>query len=246
VNPREVKRYINAYTILTRIHTDLDRAVLLALQTVDFRHDWDQVDDALLAYADAFLDALRRQSSEPTALEDLDPQLVSLPDDFRQYVSPGQPGARLLATHDIERYLFNAQAAKSAQDPGLLRAIRVLGELRRKLRDAARTRPPSGDFLREIHKLVSQARSTTPPPTTSTLAALAQQDLERIASEVETQVSATGKGATGGAVDWGRVGPLVEAWEGLAQSVAKRLLRLNRVGNVQGGGPDIGQSSAVA
>jgi len=242
VNPREVKRYINGYTILTRIHADLDRAVLLALQTVDFRRDWDQVDDALLAYADAFLDALRRQSSEPTALEDLDPQLVSLPDDFREYVSPGRPGERLLATYDIERYLFNAQASRSTQDPGLLRAIRGVGELRRKLRDASRTKPASGDFLRELHKLVSQARSTTPPPSTSTLAALVQQDLERIASEVETQVSATAKEP----VDWDRLGPLVEGWETLAQNVAKRLLRLNRVGNVQSGGPDIGQSSAVA
>jgi hypothetical protein len=242
VNPREVKRYINAYTILTRIHTDLDRAVLLALQTVDFRHDWDPVDDALLAYADAFLDALRRQSSEPTALEDLDPTLVSLPDDFRQYVAPGQPGAPLLTIHDIERYLFNTQTSKTTQDPGLLRSIRVIGELRRKLRDGARTKPTDGDFLREIHKLVSQARSTTPPPTTSALAALAQQDLERIASEVETQVSTTGAGT----VDWDRVGPLIEGWETLAQGVAKRLLRLNRVGNVQSGASDIGQSSAAA
>ena len=72
------------------------------------------------------------------------------------------------------------------------------------------------------------------------------QDLERIASEVETQVTATANGAAGVDIDWGRVGPLVEAWEGLAQSVAKRLLRLNRAGNVQGGGTDIGQSSAVA
>lgn len=231
VNPREIKRYINAYTLVTRIHSDLDRATLLALQTVDFRNDWAQVDDALLAYEGAFIDALKRRAGEPTALEDLDPELVSLPDDFLEYVSPGQPGAPLLGTDDIRRYLFNAQAARSTHDPTLLRAIRDLGELRRTLRDVNRTRPADREWFRNVHKLASQARSSTPPATTSALAALIHQDLDRLANDIEQQLSAGAQEP----VDWERVGSTIEAWEEIARRAAKRLLRLNRAGNVVSG-----------
>jgi hypothetical protein len=230
VNPREIKRYINAYTLLTRIHGGLDRAVLLALQTVDFRNDWAPVDDALLAYEGAFIDALRRRANEPNALEDLDPELVSLPDDFLEYISPGQPGERLLAADDIRRYLFNAQAARSTHDPALQRAIRDLGALRRALRDAIRTRPANPELLRNIHKLASQVRSAAPPPTTGTLAALISQDLEQLVTGVEQQVSAVKS-----TVDWELIGPMMEGWEEIARRAAKRLLRLNRAGNVLSG-----------
>jgi hypothetical protein len=232
VNPREIKRYINAYTLVTRIQRDLDPAVLLALQTVDFRQDWAQVDDALLAYAEVFIDALARRATEPTALEDLDPELVSLPDDFLEYVSPGRPGAPLLETGEIRRYLFNAQATRSTHDPSLFRAIRDIGELRRRLRDAGRLPPINAEFLREIHKLASQVRTAIPPPTTSTFAALVHQDLDELAGQVENEIGAASEA---GGPDWERLTPRIQAWEELARSAAKRLLRLNRAGNVLSG-----------
>ena len=43
VNPREVKRFINAYTLQTLIRPELDPDTVLALQTIAFRYDWDGV-----------------------------------------------------------------------------------------------------------------------------------------------------------------------------------------------------------
>lgn len=240
VNPREIKRYINAYTLLTRIHRDLDRAVLLALQTVDFRGDWAKVDDALLAYQGAFIDALSRRATDPTALEDLDPELVSLPDDFLEYVAPGAPGQPLLAASDIERYLFNAQASRSTHDPSLLRAIRDLGQTRRILTNARQTHPSDSGFLREVHRLVSQVRSATPPPSTSTLAGLVHQDLTELAAQIEPQVKGAGQK---GPADWERLDPLLAALETIARRAAKRLLRLNRAGNVLSGPGNYSESA---
>jgi KAP-like P-loop domain-containing protein len=241
VNPREIKRYINAYTLLTRIHPHLDPTVLLALQTIDFRRDWAQVDDALLAYQSAFVDALQRRANEPTATEDLDPELVSLPDDFLEYVSPGEPGADLLTVPNIEQYLFNAEASRTTHDPSLLRAIRDLGQVGRMLRDAKRNRPSNATFLRDIHKLCSQVRTAIPPPTTSTLAGLAHQDINELISLLEPEAKA-GPAKS----DWERLDPLVGQLEQLARRAAKRLLRLNRAGNILSGGGNYSDSAVVA
>jgi KAP family P-loop domain len=45
VNPREVRRFINAYTLQTIITKDLTKKVILALQTLAFRPDWRQFYD---------------------------------------------------------------------------------------------------------------------------------------------------------------------------------------------------------
>jgi KAP family P-loop domain len=246
VNPREIKRYINAYTLVTRIHRDLDPAVLLALQTLDFRRDWSQVDDALLAYQGAFLDALGRRAAEPTALEDLDPELVSLPDDFLEYVSAQAPGERLLQTSDIERYLFNAEASRSTHDPSLLRAIRDLGQVRRTLAEAIRTRPSNGAVLRDVHRLVAQVRSATPPPTTSTLAGLVHEDLADLMSQLEPEVKSASAGEKEQRTDWERLRPLFESWETTARRAAKRLLRLYHAGNVISGSAGYAESASAA
>lgn len=250
VNPREIKRYINAYTLLTRIHPHLDRAVLLALQTIDFRRDWAQVDDALLAYQGAFVDALQRRATEPTATEDLDPELVSLPDDFLEYVTPGEPGAPLLTVPNIEQYLFNAEASRTTHDPSLLRAIRDLGQIGRMLRDANKNRPTNKRFIRDVHKLCSQVRSAIPPATSSTLAGLVHQDIDELTSRIEPEAKLGTNPKTQAEVDesqdWERLAPLVEEWEELARRAAKRLLRLNRAGNILSGGGAYSESAVVA
>jgi hypothetical protein len=49
VNPREVKRFINAYTLQTLIRPDLDPDTVLALQILAFRYDWAEFYEAILA-----------------------------------------------------------------------------------------------------------------------------------------------------------------------------------------------------
>jgi hypothetical protein len=94
VNPREMNRYVNAYTLQTRIDPTLDAAALLAVQTVTFRPDWDSVENALLAYGQLFTEACkgRIDGTNANALSELDPELISIPDDFLEYVQQEKPG----------------------------------------------------------------------------------------------------------------------------------------------------------
>ena len=123
MNPREVKRYINAYTLVRKIKPYLDVDVVLALQTIAFRTDWRPIQFALLSFREAFINALRQQISEPDArhLEGLSPDLASLPQSFSAYVDAGQPGNALVATgFNLTEYLFSGEATRSTTDTSLL------------------------------------------------------------------------------------------------------------------------------
>jgi hypothetical protein len=133
VNPREIKRYINAYIVQRWINPHLDRDALLTLQTIAFRPDWRAVQDAILAYGQLFINALRDRT-----LRGLDPDLeAAIPDGFLDYVETSEPGNALLKSEDIERYVHSGEAVRSTQDPRLLAAIRNLGQARGYLTDAA-------------------------------------------------------------------------------------------------------------
>jgi hypothetical protein len=59
VNPREVRRFINAYTLQTLITKDLTKRVILALQTLAFRPDWRPLYDFAATDPDSFRSKLR-------------------------------------------------------------------------------------------------------------------------------------------------------------------------------------------
>jgi hypothetical protein len=61
INPREMKRFINLYTLQVQINPELDRDALLALQTTSFRSGWENVRDAILEFREEYLDVLRRR-----------------------------------------------------------------------------------------------------------------------------------------------------------------------------------------
>jgi hypothetical protein len=138
VNPREIKRYINAYIMLVEIEKGLNPAAVLTLQTIAFRDEWRQADNALLTYEDVFADALqRRVGGEVDALTDLDPELGRLPDDLLEYVAPGQPGHVLFEVGPLRPYLSSGEATRSTQDAGLLDGVRAAGSVRRLLGQGA-------------------------------------------------------------------------------------------------------------
>jgi KAP family P-loop domain/Rho termination factor, N-terminal domain len=60
VNPREVKRFINSYTLQTLIRPDLVPNAILALQTIAFRPDWGSWYAAVSARPNEFRDAIRK------------------------------------------------------------------------------------------------------------------------------------------------------------------------------------------
>jgi hypothetical protein len=138
INPREIKRYINSYILLTKINPELDRNAVLALQTVAFRDEWSDVRDAVLEYGEAFVDALRRRVNEREdgALQDLDPDLARIPQGFIDYLRPGAPGNALLLVDEIDKYVYTGEAVRSARNRRLLDAIRRIADIRRALREA--------------------------------------------------------------------------------------------------------------
>jgi hypothetical protein len=60
VNPREVKRFINSYTLQTLIRPRLKPRAVLALQTIAFRPDWQPWYEALLARPNEFRTAIEK------------------------------------------------------------------------------------------------------------------------------------------------------------------------------------------
>lgn len=132
VNPREIKRYINSYILQVMIKPYLNRRVILAMQTIQFRQpEWENVLNYLYAYPILFPDALRRQfDGEERAVEKLNPALGTLPDSFLEYVQPGGSGNELLNEENLDEYIFSGEAARYEADPGLIRLIPGLARMR--------------------------------------------------------------------------------------------------------------------
>lgn len=136
VNPREIKRYLNAYTLGVKIKPNLDRNVMLALQTIAFRLDWETVRRAVLSYREVFTDALRRRVVEHdfTAITDLDPTLTGIPESFFTYVSAPNPGAVLLNAQNLDEHIYSGEATRSSLSSLFIDAIRDVAQLTKQLR----------------------------------------------------------------------------------------------------------------
>ncbi|WP_238014627.1 P-loop NTPase fold protein [Dactylosporangium sp. AC04546] len=129
VNPREVKRFINAYTLQMLIRPQLDRATVLAVQTVVFRHDW-ALYDILRGETDALPQAITQyRDGEDSALTDLWPeQIGALPTDLAQFLRSAE--AAPLTRPDLRTYLTSVEA--TAPTEGWVgRAYVLIGRLRR-------------------------------------------------------------------------------------------------------------------
>lgn len=168
VNPREVKRYINAYVMVRKLKPNLDANVCLALQTIDFRPDWSTLRDNLYAYRNIFINTLNETVTvDPGRLANLDPRLRALPVDFVNYVRPLGPGGppgpanRLLNIANIDEYLYAGEATRSSSGRGVMELIRMVGALRPDFRRLAGIpNQPLEDELRgNLESLVSSARS---------------------------------------------------------------------------------------
>ena len=182
VNPREIKRFINAYTLQRMIKADLDANAMLTLQTIDFQPDWEPVREAFYTYRELFTQALNQQvaAGAGTALEDLDPELGALPDDFIEYVSPGAPGNALLQQSSLDEYIYSGAATRSFEDSRLLDSIRTIGELHRGLRELARTGTSDTKTRTNVKTQASSLRRSLEPSMRGPLAPLISRDLESL------------------------------------------------------------------
>lgn len=140
INPRQVKRYINAYTLQMKMGENLNSDAVLALQTMTFRSDWQDVKDGLIAYGREFIDALRRciEENDDEALSDVEPGLM-MPESFRQYVTEAGPGHELLLVPNIEEYISTGRATESPVGAEFTEIVRALAQYKRVLRTLDKT-----------------------------------------------------------------------------------------------------------
>lgn len=141
VNPREVKRFINAYTLQMLIRPGLDPDTVLALQTIAFRYDWEALYDGIIADSALFVDALRRytrgEERGESTFDDISPRLETLPPDLASYLR--SPLAQPLIRHPtLDAYLSSLESTRGRSRPQELEAYRRIGRLRRQIRDALR------------------------------------------------------------------------------------------------------------
>jgi hypothetical protein len=111
INPREVKRFLNTYTLQMLVRPELDRDTVLALQTLLFRYDWRTLYDAILTDSTLFIDALQRyRGGEDLAFEDLSPELTVLPAELGEYLR--QPAAEALTrTLSLDPYMSSLETS---------------------------------------------------------------------------------------------------------------------------------------
>lgn len=162
VNPREVKRFINAFTLQTLIRSDLDPSTILALQTLTFRYDWEQLYEALVTDSALFVDILRRYRDavdrDDSAFEDLAPELTTLPPSLASYLRSelGEP----LARHPtLDTYISSLESTRSAKS-WEVEAYRLIGRLRRAIRSAVASDSPEESVIDSIYTMAIETAST--------------------------------------------------------------------------------------
>lgn len=194
VNPREVKRFLNAYTIQMKmldargVRGAPDPNVVLALQTMTFRQDWRHLYERLVGDPQRFTAELRQAVGPNRQATALTP---GFPREFLLYV---QGRAAPLLTAQLEPYITSVEATRSS-DPTLLEAQGVVSSLLQRTRDlepgqelveaisefhgaiehltelvrSGRMKSRGGDLLRLAERLRSEVRTLNPEVQTDAL-----------------------------------------------------------------------------
>jgi hypothetical protein len=168
VNPREVKRLINGYTIQmkmlsSRLGQRLEPGVVLALLTMNFRSEWRRVYEFLVADPATVRTALSQAVEHPgQGHAALWPTAEAIPPDLISYVRTA--GRALLTTPDLEPYISSVESSQSA-DPGLREAQGIIMSLGRAASSIAETGEVGGvlgDFHSRLERLRKEVRRPTP------------------------------------------------------------------------------------
>lgn len=180
LNPREIKRLINAYTLQlklldSRLGASLNRDAVLAIQMMGFRPDWARLYEVLLDDPEVFVQELQQALMQP------EEEAVLLGDEgepasasFLAYMR-GRGGA-LLNQPSLGPYLTTAEQTRSTDSTYPL-ARQGIRRLKRMLRAAAASGnpPDAGVILTEISQL-SSSLTRLNPQESSILMDLLQRD----------------------------------------------------------------------
>ena len=162
VNPREIKRYINAYIIQKLIQPDLDDDATLVLQTIAFRADWRDAYRALRSERSTFIEATKRQlSGEEDSLKRLDPRLENLPDSFFSYINT--PAGQKLLDLDVpqlEQQMRTFETIQPVEDVDISTYLHAIDDAREVLeRSAARMDDLNPGVLGEFQMFFEEFRN---------------------------------------------------------------------------------------
>ena len=135
VNPREVKRLINAYILQLkmlspRMGESLDPNIVLALQVMSFRPDWRELYDQLATEPHLVQSELAEavQAAEPPATVWLSGVKLSLPAGLLQYLRTDAEA--VLECQDLQSYVSAAESTRHT-DPYVREARVMVNRLRR-------------------------------------------------------------------------------------------------------------------
>jgi hypothetical protein len=188
VNPREIKRLINAYTLQLKMLSKglgdrLDPNIVMALQVMSFRRDWRYLYDYLAADPTLFQSILR-EALIPTLPPDalwLSGSRVAITAQFVEYaIGLAQP---LVNSPDLPLYVSAAESMRSS-DSSLLEAQIVVNRLRQSSTELAEGDLPPADAASKIAADFKRLGSVLPSwlPVHRTLDSLYQATEELTAS----------------------------------------------------------------
>ena len=164
INPREVKRFINAYTLQTLVRLRLDPPVVLALQTIAFRFDWQDAYDAINADPDQFRSDLRAYllEGDKNAFIGSLPGLEHMPAELREYLA-SELAAPLAKADSLVPYLSSLQSVRGVT-PWFSDVLGALGRFHRALATAftAPGEQTSGALMKQWDELREATRDGGP------------------------------------------------------------------------------------
>ena len=138
VNPREVKRFVNAYIIQMLIKPDLDphldAKTILALLTLAFRPDWTLLYEQILTNPSKFLRALKNYAGDKAAFKELSPDLETLPADLGKFLTSAEAKPLTEAT-SLDSYLSSLRSTRSSAQ-WIPTAMTLTGNIRDQVRQA--------------------------------------------------------------------------------------------------------------
>ena len=144
LNPRDVKRYINAYTIQMKVKPNLqDPNLVLALNTLAYRQDCRNLYDAIATHRIEFTTALRDYlAGKESDLDEYDLKAGDIPDDIREYLGEGGVAHELVISDQIDAYLSAGEAARSSAGGYFLELLSAYRDLRRSILKAFEVNDP--------------------------------------------------------------------------------------------------------
>ncbi|MEP3276085.1 MAG: P-loop NTPase fold protein [Stappiaceae bacterium] len=239
VNPREIKRYINGYTLVRKINPLLDTSVVLALQTLAFRPDWSEIQIALLAYRDVFIDALKRQNEDPEAqhLGALSPSLESPPQSFLTYIGAGEPGEALVLfaqnAQSIDEFIYSGEASRSSESSNFANAFQALGAAILGIRTARENQGQLTEVLSACNQTINILAASDESASAMGRYGVTRRELETLINEIKSSPwdsYMSGNNTSGTEDAEQRIEALALSWTEKLRSVMANLQELYRAG----------------